>query len=87
MGQIAGCRVVDGKATRAHQVRLVRDGVEVFTGKVGSLKHYKDDVREVDTGQECGVGIEDFNDIKQGDVIEFFKIEEVARSLDQKKRA
>jgi translation initiation factor IF-2 len=62
-------------------VRLVRDSVQVFDGKVGSLRRFKDDVREVASGLECGIGLENFNDVKAGDVIEAFEVEEVARRL------
>jgi translation initiation factor IF-2 len=81
IGAIAGCAIVDGKITRSDQVRLVRDGIVVYTGKIGSLKRFKDDVREVAQGFECGIGIENFNDVKVGDVIEGFIVEEIARAL------
>jgi translation initiation factor IF-2 len=82
VGTIAGCRVVDGKAMRSARVRVMRDNVEVYEGRVGSLKHFKDDAREVESGLECGVSVEAFNDVKQGDVLEFFLVEEIARKLD-----
>ncbi|MEE8408906.1 MAG: translation initiation factor IF-2, partial [Myxococcota bacterium] len=82
VGTIAGCRVTDGKAVRSVKVRVLRDSVEIYQGKVGSLKHFKDDAREVESGQECGVGVEGFNDIKVNDVLEFFQVEEIARKLD-----
>jgi translation initiation factor IF-2 len=82
VGTIAGCRVTDGKAMRAAKVRVLRDSVQVYEGKVSSLKHFKDDAREVDAGLECGCGIEGFNDLKQGDVLEFFMVEEIKRTLD-----
>lgn len=81
MGTIAGCFITDGKISRNHQLRLVRDGTIVYEGKVGSLRRFKDDVREVAAGFECGIGIENFNDIKVGDVIEAFVKEEQAREL------
>jgi translation initiation factor IF-2 len=81
VGQIAGCRVMDGKAMRSAKVRILRDSVQIFEGKISSLKHFKNDVREVDAGQECGVSVEGYNDIKVGDVIEFFVMEEIARTL------
>lgn len=81
MGTIAGCFVTDGKITRNHMLRLVRDGKIVYEGKVSSLKRFKDDVKEVAQGFECGIGIENFNDIKVGDVIEAFTKEEVKREL------
>ncbi|MCB0394243.1 MAG: translation initiation factor IF-2, partial [Bdellovibrionales bacterium] len=77
MGTIAGCFVTDGKLTRNAQLRLVREGRNIYEGKVSSLKRFKDDVKEVNTGFECGVGIENFNDIKVGDVIEAFEMVEV----------
>ncbi len=81
VGNIAGSTVVDGKITRSDLARVVRDGVVVYEGKLGSLRRFKDDVREVASGYECGIGVENFNDIKAGDVIEAYVIEEVARSL------
>lgn len=81
MGVIAGCFVTEGKITRQNMLRLVRDGKIVYEGKVGSLKRFKDDVKEVATGFECGIGIENFNDIKAGDVIEAFVREEQTRAL------
>src|SRR5690606_9525764 len=81
MGTIAGCFVTDGKITRNHMLRLVRDGKIIYEGKVSSLKRFKDDAKEVAQGFECGIGIENFNDIKVGDVIEAFTKEEVQREL------
>jgi translation initiation factor IF-2 len=81
VGTIAGCYVIDGKVTRNARVRVLRDGVVVYTGKLGSLKRFKDDVKEVASGYECGMNIENFNDIKVGDVIEAFIMEEVEASL------
>jgi len=81
IGNIAGCMVSDGKITRSDQCRLLRDGTIVYQGKFSSLKRFKDDVREVASGFECGIGIENFNDIKVGDVIEAFVIEEIVREL------
>ncbi|MFU2208676.1 translation initiation factor IF-2 [Solidesulfovibrio sp. C21] len=79
IGTVAGCGVLDGKLTRNAGVRLVRDGVVVYTGKLASLRRFKDDVKEVTKGYECGVGLENFNDIKVGDVIEAFEsVEEKA---------
>ena len=79
VGTVAGCGVMDGKLTRNAGVRLVRDGVVVYTGKLTSLRRFKDDVKEVTKGYECGVGLENFNDIKVGDVIEAFEsVEEKA---------
>jgi translation initiation factor IF-2 len=81
VGTVAGCAVIDGKITRGCQVRLLRDNRIVYTGKLSSLKRFKDDAKEVAQGYECGMGIENFNDIKQGDVIEAFMIEMVAQEL------
>ncbi len=81
IGMIAGCFVTDGKINRNDMLRLVRDGKVIYEGKVSSLKRFKDDVKEVATGFECGIGIENFNDIKVGDVIEAFVKEEVQREL------
>nr|HML61747.1 translation initiation factor IF-2 [Solidesulfovibrio sp.] len=79
VGTVAGCGVMDGKLTRNAGVRLLRDGVVVYTGKLASLRRFKDDVKEVTKGYECGVGLENFNDIKIGDVIEAFEsVEEKA---------
>ncbi len=83
VGTVAGCYVGSGEIHRNLPVRLLREYVQVYDGKVGSLKRFKDDVREVREGYECGIGIEGFNDVKVGDVIECYKIEEVARSLAQ----
>jgi len=81
IGTIAGCYVLDGKIVRNAQVRLVRDSVVIWEGKLSSLKRFKDDVREVATGYECGIGLENYNDIKNGDVIEAFEMEEVKTTL------
>src|SRR5438445_7102788 len=81
IGTIAGCFVRSGVIPRTARVRVIRDGVEVYEGSIASLKRLKDDVREVREGFECGIGIEGFNDIKVGDLIEAYKVEEVARSL------
>lgn len=80
-GTIAGCFVVDGKIARNSQVRLVRDGKIIYTGKLGSLKRFKDDAKEVAQGYECGMSIENYNDLKVGDVIEAFSQESIAREL------
>jgi translation initiation factor IF-2 len=80
-GVIAGCYVTQGTIPRDARVRLVRDSVVVYEGRLGSLRRFKDDVREVASGYECGIGIEGFQDIKEGDVIEAFEVREVARSL------
>jgi translation initiation factor IF-2 len=77
VGTVAGCYVTDGKIARSAQVRIIRDGIVVHEGQIASLKRFKDDVREVAAGYECGVGISNFNDIKEGDIIEAFTQEEV----------
>ncbi|MEG1560746.1 MAG: translation initiation factor IF-2, partial [Clostridia bacterium] len=79
VGTIAGAYVQEGKITRSAQVRVVRDGIVIHEGKISSLKRFKDDVKEVATGYECGIMIENFNDIKEGDIIEAFKMEEQER--------
>jgi translation initiation factor IF-2 len=81
IGLIAGCIVQDGKITRNSKVRLLRDGLTVFTGGLASLKRFKDDVKEVEKGFECGLGLENFNDVKVGDIIEAFKLVETKRKL------
>jgi translation initiation factor IF-2 len=81
LGTIAGCFVIDGKVQRSNSVRLLRDGKIIYEGKLASLKRFKDDAKEVAQGFECGVGIENFNDVKIGDQIEAFIKEEVAREL------
>ena len=81
LGVIAGCYVTRGTIRRNSQVRLVRDGVVVYEGRVGSLRRFKDDVGEVREGFECGIGLENFQDVKEGDVIEAFEVEEVARQI------
>jgi translation initiation factor IF-2 len=82
VGTIAGCLVTDGKVTRSANVRLVRDGTIVWSGKVGSLRRFKDDVTEVDDGQECGIVLEGFADVKEGDVLEFFEVKQVEKTLE-----
>jgi len=81
IGQIAGCYVKEGRITRKDRVRLMRDGKLVFSGSVGSLRRFKDDAKEVKEGFECGIGIENFNDVKTGDAIEAFEIVKTARTL------
>jgi translation initiation factor IF-2 len=82
IGVVAGCYVRSGVINRQGRVRVVRQGVEVYDGTIASLRRFKDDVREVREGFECGIGVENFNDIKVGDVIESYRTEEVARTLD-----
>jgi translation initiation factor IF-2 len=81
VGTIAGCYVTEGTIDRKSKARVIRDGGVVYTGDLASLKRFKDDVREVREGFECGIGIQNFNDVKVGDLIECFKVEEVARTL------
>jgi translation initiation factor IF-2 len=82
VGTIAGCMVTDGTIERNHDIRIIRDGVVVYTGKLGSLKRFKDDVKEVRQGFDCGLNIANFNDIKVGDVVEAYEMVEVKRTLD-----
>ena len=77
VGTIAGCYVQDGKVTRASSIRIIRDGIVIAEDKIASLKRFKDDAKEVNAGYECGVGLDKFNDIKEGDVLESFGMEEV----------
>jgi translation initiation factor IF-2 len=81
VGTIAGCFVRDGKVTRNTRVRVIRDGIVIYTGELGSLKRFKDDVREVSAGYECGLNIEGFNDIKVGDIIEGYQTVQVKKTL------
>jgi len=82
VGVIAGCYVRSGIIQRTAKVRVVRDGTTVYEGELASLKRFKDDVREVKDGLECGIGVENFNDVKVGDIIEAYRIEQVARTLE-----
>jgi translation initiation factor IF-2 len=82
VGMIAGCEVTDGKVTRDGEVRLIRDGTVVWTGKIGSLRRFKDDVSEVENGLECGIVLEGFADIKVDDVLEVFKTKQVEQTLE-----
>lgn len=79
VGTIAGCIVREGKLTRNTSIRVIRDGIVIYTGRLGSLKRYKDDVKEVTNGMECGLNIESFNDIRVGDVVEGYEQVEVKR--------
>jgi len=81
LGTIAGSAVTDGKVTRTSFVRLLRDSKPIFTGRIASLRRFKDDVKEVDKGFECGIGLENFNDLKEGDVIEAYELETIRPSL------
>jgi translation initiation factor IF-2 len=82
VGTIAGCLVTDGRVARGAQVRLVRDGTVVWTGRVGSLRRFKDDVSEVEEGLECGIVLEGFQDVKVGDVIEAYETKQVEKTLE-----
>lgn len=81
LGTVAGCYITDGFIKRANQIRLIRDGIVIYTGKIGQLKRFKDDVQEAKNGFECGLSIASFNDIKVDDVLEGFEEKEVARTL------
>ena len=81
VGNIAGCVVIDGKVKNDSNIRILRDNVVIYEGKLASLKRFKDDAKEVVAGQECGLGVENFNDIKEGDVVEAFEMVEVKRTL------
>src|SRR5262249_35990180 len=81
VGTVAGCYVQDGLIKRDSEVRLVRDGVQVYKGKVGSLKRFKDDASEVRNGMECGINISNFNHVKTGDVIVGFVTERIAAEI------
>jgi translation initiation factor IF-2 len=80
-GNVAGCYVLDGKMVRNMPVRLLRDNVVIYEGKMGSLRRFKDDVKEVASGYECGISLENYNDIKTGDIIEAYEIEKIATKL------
>jgi translation initiation factor IF-2 len=80
-GTVAGCYVQEGKITRGSKVRLIRDGIVIHEGEIGTLRRFKDDVREVDAGYECGLNIANYNDIKVGDIVEAFKIIETKKKL------
>jgi len=81
VGTVAGCMVTHGEIQRRGRIRVIRDGVQIYEGELGSLKRFKDDVREVREGFECGLNVNNFNDIKVGDVLECYRVEEVARTL------
>jgi len=82
VGTIAGCYVTDGKIQRGQLMRLLRDGIVTYEGKNSSLRRFKDDVKEVQSGYECGIGIENYNDIKVGDVIESYYLEEIRPEVE-----
>ncbi len=81
VGTVAGCMVKEGKVKRSSKIRVIRDGIVIYTGELGSLKRFKDDVKEVASGYECGLNIKNFNDIKVGDIVEAFEEVEVSRTL------
>jgi translation initiation factor IF-2 len=81
VGMIGGSFVTSGKIIRSASLRIIRDNVIIHTGRIGSLRRFKDDVKEVATGYECGIGIESYNDLRIGDIIEAFQIEETAAEL------
>jgi translation initiation factor IF-2 len=81
VGKVAGCRVTDGTVERGANVRLIRDNVVVHEGKLSTLKRFKDEVREVQAGQECGMAFENYQDMRVGDVIECYRVEEIKRTL------
>ena len=78
---VAGCFVLDGKIARNNRIRLIRDGIVIFTGELASLKRFKDDAKEVTSSMECGLVIKNYNDIKMGDIVEAFEEIEVKRTL------
>src|SRR4029078_2056195 len=82
VGKVAGCRVTEGAVQRGAKVRLIRDNVVVHEGTLSTLKRFKDEVREVQAGQECGMAFEGYQDMRAGDVIECFRVEKVQRTLD-----
>ena len=81
VGTIAGSYVTEGMMRRGAKARVIRDGVVAYDGEIGSLRRFKDDVKEVKEGFECGIGIAGFNDVKVGDLVETYRVDEVARSL------
>jgi len=85
VGTVAGCYVLNGKIVRNARVRLIRNDVEIYEGRLSSLKRFKEDVREVAAGYECGLTIENYNDIKVGDIIEAFEIVQESKTLEQAK--
>jgi translation initiation factor IF-2 len=81
VGKVAGCRVTDGMVRRGTKVRILRDSVVIHEGQLSSLRRFKDEVREVREGVECGLAVENYSDVKESDVIECYEIEQVARTL------
>ena len=82
IGVVVGCHVLSGKILRNNKIRIIRDDVEIYTGNLASLKRFKDDVKEVATGFECGLQVENYNDLKIGDIIEPFEITHTKRKLE-----
>jgi translation initiation factor IF-2 len=83
IGLIAGCYVTSGKVRRNALVHVIRDDIEVYSGKISSLKRFKEDAREVEAGYECGIGVQNYNDVKVGDRLEIYEVREVERTLEQ----
>ena len=81
MGSIAGCYVLSGKVIRNASARVFRDGKEIFSGKIASLKRFKDDAKEVASGYECGIVLDEYKDVQEGDVMTCFKVQEVNKTL------
>jgi len=81
VGKVAGCRITEGKVLRGNKVRLLRDNVVIHEGTLSTLKRFKDEVKEVNVGQECGMAFENYQDIQKGDLIECFEVETIKRSL------
>ena len=81
-GKAAGCMVTEGMFKRGNKVRLLRDDVVIFEGSLKSLRRFKDDVREVQNGYECGIALENYNDIQVGDIVDCFEVQEIARRLE-----
>ena len=79
--KVAGCLVQDGRVERGANVRLIRDNVVIHEGKLSTLKRFKDEVKEVQSGQECGMAFENYQDMREGDIIECYRVEEIRRSL------
>jgi translation initiation factor IF-2 len=82
VGRIAGCIVTEGKAVRTANIRLIREGTVIWDGKLGSLRRFRDNVQEVEEGQECGIVLDGYADVKEGDVLEFFETKQVEQTLD-----
>ena len=81
VGTVAGCMVKEGKIKRTNKVRVIRDGIVIHAGELGSLRRFKDDVKEVVAGQDCGLNVTNFNDIQVGDIIEAYEETEVKKTL------